>query len=454
MTKRVQPNYPDILGYITKDQRLNINVIEAALAVKPTKIQAGSTFEVILLLQNTSDVRVEVTAELKLPSRDAAKKPERFVPYAITFSATLLPAEVGFMCLPVTTRAEIAPSDEYRLGMELNVKPQAKPQRIRHNNEAVNLSYYFNLAESTILNVARLKGLDFSCNNAGLINTIIETTFAVAPKTEPIERVDVQPRWERLWSVTDNTDTRFLLEQYHAELQEKIIPLLERIYLFEPMYKSTLRRFAGHGYSLTPNEVHYITKLLVNILEMAHKPPAIRHYDEQEIYYVSKLLGEGWRKDGMPLPLPAWCRSLLSRIASDERILEEPVKSLSTLLYDDLVRDGIQHGFELVHGVLGRELGSRADAQKYADRFTEILRTKQEPLTFEDLYLPLILGGIIVDAEIPLVFEQPLTRLHEMLEYIQKEHRPRGGVDPEKMVVYSVTRKVCDWALQKHGYRL
>lgn len=454
MSKRIQPNYPDILGYITQDQRLNIGVIEAALAVRPTRIQAGSTFEVILLLQNTSDVRVEVAAEAKVPARDAARKQDRFVPYATRFSATLLPAEVGYMTLPVTTRSDIAPHDNYRIGMELNVKPQAKPQRIRESNEAVNLNYYFFLNESTIVQVARLKALDFSCNRAGLINTVIESTFAIVPATEPIERVNLQPKWERLWSVTDNTDTRFLLEQHHDVLEDKIIPLLERVYLYDPIFQATTRRFSGRGYTLTPNEIHYITKLLVNILEMARKPPPVQHYADQDIYYVSRVLEGGWRKDGLPLPLPAWCRGLLSRVASDQRILDDPVKSLSTLLYDDLIRDGIRHGFELVHNVIGQELGNRVHTQKYADRFAELLRTREEPLTFEDIYLPLILGGIIVDAEVPLTFEQPLTRLHEIRDHVQRNHRPRGAVDPEKVLIYSVVRKVCDWALQKHGYRL
>jgi hypothetical protein len=317
----------------------------------------------------------------------------------------------------------------------------------------VNLRYYFFLDEATIMQVAELKALDFSTNKAGLLTSSIEASFDLGPADGSVETADLKPAWQRLWAMSDNTDARFLFEQHHEALAQHIIPALRREYLYKPFFQSTLRRFRGKGYKLTANEAHYITKLLVEVLEMGRQLPVTLLYPDQAMYGVSKLLEAGWPEDGRPVPLPGWCRSVLARIVSDERVVNQPVKSLAITFYDDVVRDSIVHGFELVHRVIGRELGTRDQSQRYADRFVRLLHTGQEDIRFEDIYLPLILGGIIVDTDLRMRYENPLDRLHEAYDHI-REQRPRGGTDLEKLVVYSIACKVCEWALAKHGYRL
>src|SRR5690606_6904561 len=85
--------FPDVLGYVTGGQRAPVNVVQVALAARPSPVVAGEQVEVLLLVQNAADQRVDVSATLQLPKafqgRDA-----RLV-------AGLAAGEVGVMSLPV-----------------------------------------------------------------------------------------------------------------------------------------------------------------------------------------------------------------------------------------------------------------------------------------------------------------------------------------------------------------
>ncbi|MAS32679.1 MAG: hypothetical protein CL610_01655 [Anaerolineaceae bacterium] len=454
MPKSGQPNYPDILGYITNGRRKQIDVVDAAMTIRPRIARAGQTFEIILLLQNTTDVRVEVVAEPKVPARDRDGKTDQFILKTARMTAVLSPAEVGCVSLPMQTLPTATSENDYHVFINLSVKTLAKPRVVRQTDSFVNLSYYFYLDYPTIMEIAELKALDFSVSKTGLIGTSIEASFDLAPPGKaPVEVPEIKPAWKRLWSMSGHTDARPQLEQYGKLLEHRVLPLLTRENLYEPLYKSTIRRFGSRNYRLNPNEAHYITKLLVDILQMGREMPDSLYYPEQALYGVGELLDHGWTSDGRPVHLPAWCRSFLTRIASDNRVMDQPVKSLATILYDDLLQDGIIHGFSLVHMVIGRELGNKIDTERYASQFVEELNDTDTPLEFDDIYLPLILGGIIVDTDVPLPYENPLNRVHEIYDSIRQQ-RPRDAANVEKMVVYSVACKVCDWALRKHGYRL
>ena len=453
MSKTEQPNYPDILGEITGGQRLQIGVVDAAMSVRPRIVRAGETAEIILLLQNTSDVRVEVVAEPKVPARDAKGKTDKFTLKTSRMTAVLSPAEVGYVSLPLYVLPDAAPENGYRVFFTISVKPQAKYHIVRRTGEAISQNYFFSYSPAILKQINDFKALDFSITKTGLLGTSIETTFDLAPaRKTPEPPSELKPSWNRLWAMSDNTDARYLLEQHGKVLQKRILPLLERDNLYKPFYRSTMQRFAARGYQLTPNEAHYITKLLVDVLEMGRRLPIGLLYPDQALYGVSQRLEEGWAQDGRPVALPFWCRDLLTRIGSDPRITERPVMSLATILYDSVLRDAITHGFALIHLVIKRQLGSKDEMTRLAAQFTKDLRNQETCLDFDDIYLPLVLGGIIVDTEVPLQYENPIKRLHASYDHIRQQ-RPHGGTQVEKILVYSIACKVCDWALEKHGFR-
>ena len=96
-------NLPDLLGAVTGGDRLNLDVMQCALGVRPSSIPAGKPFEAILLLQNASDVNVDVTAVVRLPEQDAKGKRNRFIVKRERLVVGLRPAEVGYMTLPLSS---------------------------------------------------------------------------------------------------------------------------------------------------------------------------------------------------------------------------------------------------------------------------------------------------------------------------------------------------------------
>ena len=156
------PNYPDILGYITDDQFLAIGVVQAALAVRPPVARVGRPFGAILLLQNMSDSSVDVTATLYLPPKDDAGQKGHFGTPKSVMEIKLLPAEVGYLVMPINTLPRTAPAQEYAIAVDVQVKGPSKPRFIRQVNAAddINLDYYFALTEEAIQKLIVLKMLN------------------------------------------------------------------------------------------------------------------------------------------------------------------------------------------------------------------------------------------------------------------------------------------------------
>lgn len=438
------PNYPDVLGYVTDGKQATIGIVQAALAVRPPIVRAGRAFAAIVMLQNLSDANVDITATIQLPAKDAARKADRFRCKEPSASFVLGPAEVGYLVIPVDSAPDTAPGRDYKLGVDLNVATLSKPRRIRTTDvEAeVNLDYYFFLPEETILRIIALKMLTFSAVKRGLMGTTLEAPFGVAPPQVQPNR-QVQPGWFSLWSLSANSDARPLLERYRKTLQDEVLPRLDPVALFRSLYPVTEGRIKPY-YKVEAVEVYFITKLLVSILQLAPQPPDQYAYPEEAEYTIATLLRTGWPTDGSPIPLPHWCRGLLHMLGVDEEATRNPVMALSGPLYDDLLRDAITHGFRLISTATRRDMGSTDELLKYTDYLIRTLRRPRQRLTIRDLYMPLVLGGVIVSEQVHLPKDEPLRRLHDLTTLLDK--RETSERTEQNAFVFQVADDVTDWA--------
>lgn len=125
-------NFPDVLGAITGGARINQGVVQVASALRPRVIMAGRSVEMLLLLQNMSNVEVQIVTELRLPSTDAKKQKGRIIAKSDALAVRLSPGAVGVIVLPLATLPDIAVGAGYPIGMEVKVTPVgSKPQRVR-----------------------------------------------------------------------------------------------------------------------------------------------------------------------------------------------------------------------------------------------------------------------------------------------------------------------------------
>jgi hypothetical protein len=439
------PNYPDILGYITGGGRYNVNVAQVALAVRPRVVRAGRPFEAILLIQNASDSDVDITATLQIPEQDAKRQKNRFRAKSMRLVVGLRPAEVGYVVLPLSSLPDTAVSDQYKVGMAVEVKPLAKPRRIRlaEGGGAVNLEY---LSDETLAKINDLKKLSFSTTRRGLIGSVIEAPFHVL-SAQVGQLVDLSPGWVSLWRMSDYRDDRLLLERYGSALAEKVLPKLKAQTLYPAMFRATGQRLRAAGYDIHPIEAHYIAKLLVTVLESAAPEEETIDPLIDGKFNVKRLLKNGTND---PNALPGWCRGLLKAIDKDPSAAENPALATATTVYDELLRDAIPYGFQLLAKTTGEDLGSVDEVREYAERLTNTIMRRDKPLTFTDVYLPLVLGGVVIYDKALSPDEKVGEALSEMLEQLEAR---RSEVNPDTELVYQMGEQVLDRALQKYGYR-
>jgi hypothetical protein len=448
MTETSTTSYPDILGYITGGERCNINVMQLALAVRPRVVRAGRHFETILLVQNASDVDVDVTASLTLPEVDAKKQKGRFLSKKNRLLVGVRPAEVGYVVLPMSCLPDTAVSDSYKIEMEITVKPLKKPARIRtvEGGGEVVVDY---LRDEPREKLEELKKLTFSTTKRFGLRDVLEATFSVMPGRIG-QMVDFQPGWVNLWHMTDYVDERLVLEKYGTLLTNSILPRLKKEFVLDALIATTKKRFADAGYPLQPLEALYIGKMLTLILEMAEPLEETYDYLGQPVFNVAQTVKNGFPKEG-GARFPHWCNSLLEIIAKDEQKANtDLVEIVTEKLYDDLLRDAIPHAFRMIKTITGEDLGTEVEVHDYTENLIKNLDQKSG-MDFTHTYMPLVIGGIIVYDRVISGAEEisdSLRGMHDVLTERESE------VDENNDLVFMITKQMVNRSLQRFGFQI
>jgi hypothetical protein len=440
-------NYPDLLGYITGSARANINVVQLALAVRPRVVRAGRPFEAILLVQNASDVNVDVTATLSLPEQDAKKQKDRFLTKNNRLLVGIRPAEVGYVVLPLSCLPDTAVSEDYKIGMEVTVKPLKKPNRIRltEGGGEVVLEH---LHDDIKLKLDDLKKLNFSTSKRFALRDVIEASFGVMPGRLG-QIVDLQPGWVSLWTRRDYVDKRHLSEQFAPAMLEKVLPRMKKAVVFEPLLQATRERFDAAGYPLEPLEALFITKMLTFILEMAMPEEQSVDYLGNSHYNVALALKKGEDEPS----LPRWANGLLHAIAQDEKHADTPEALIAGSLYDELVLDAIPHAFAMIKTITGEDMGDTAEIEEYSNYVVRRLVDQESSnrMDFTHAYMPLIISGVIVYDRVLQSGEdvsESLRGMHDVLVTRESE------MDDNNDIVFKLTREMVNRSLQKFGFRI
>ncbi len=449
-------NYPDVLGYVTKGARFNTGIIQAALALRPRVVRSGRPFEVILIVQNASDVDVDVTATMNIPEVDAAKKKGRFVTKAGRLVVGLKPAEVGYVVLPVSTMPDTAVSADYKIGVDIKAQPLnkggGKPQRVRLPDGGGKLDLA-TLNPDAAQKVEELKNLLYTTEAKGRLmgSSTLEAPFSVMTGKLG-EIVDFKPGWISLWTVTDYEDDRALLSRYLDVMQNNVLPKLKRVQLFQPLLEATEKRFAKAGYPLNPIEAMFIAKLLTLILEYAtpsdQTSGAHSGLTAGEFNLVP-LLDSSRLADPRPMVIPHWTSAFLRLVAHEPRAAEHPVESIARLLYPDLLRDAVLYAFKIVEQNTGEELGDAQEMKEYADNVINILNGAGT-MDFTHTFVPLVLGGLIVFDSVIMPGEKLDNLVDDTNHMLESRESERND---ENEPVFTLTHRLVGRAMAKYGYR-
>jgi hypothetical protein len=443
-------NYPDILGYITDGSRYIVSAAQVALGVRPRVVRTGRLFEAILLIQNMSDGDIDVTATLQLPETDLKKKPKRFVAKSERLLVGLRPAEVGYVTLPITCLPDTAIGDGYKLAMTVDVKALKKADRVRlpEGGGAVDLNL---LSPGTVDELAALKKAAYSTVRRGMFGTTtLEATFGVLSAGGVGQIADLTPGWVTLWTLSDHRDDRLTLSRHADLIYTKLLPALRREKTVNALYKTTQQRFERSGYSVYPIEAHYIAKLLAAVLEMANPTENVFDHLADETLNIAHLLKRGTSLKGT-LPLPSWFRGMLRAVEFNPAAAESPISALTSTLYDDLLKDACRLAFKMMARVTGEKIGDEADVEEYISALIARLQAPDTVLRFNDVYMPLVIGGVILFDRACLPSEKLGDSLNEIGRALVGRYPEIGTED---RATYTVVEKVIERARQKYGYQV
>lgn len=405
-----QPECPDILGAITPTRaNLNGNRLQCAVGVHPTRSTVGQPFELLVLLQNATDRLMDVSITLRPPQKDRAGNRLSFSLPRAGFNITLQPIEVGVAHLPIVTQPPTPAGQSYPLLVEIAVQTDPKGHIIRPAAGG---------RPPTLLSVSpiRLKVLrEIKFTAAERQPNQLMTSIEIMQGQFLLGKVDIQPKYETLWSMQELKEELEVAESIRPIAREYANTVTRQI-VTKPLLNLINERFAAANMTLHPAEALMISKLMTYVME-----------DGLEL------------EAGFGLENGKWFKTLCSLMASDKNIVKDTNRLLEQLFLA-VIWDAVMLGLYICNVNLKVEVGDENERAAYAIQVQEALSLKSE-MTLSHVYLPLVMGGIIQNANVRLLHEV----LHDNLNKIEEAVRWRESQAPEGYEeIFELTRRLIE----------
>ncbi|MBE0691043.1 MAG: hypothetical protein IH587_13070 [Anaerolineae bacterium] len=439
--------YPDVLGALTGGARVNMGVMQFALAINPAVIAAGRASEAMLLAQNTSEHKVEIAVLLHIPDQDAKRQKGRFISRSARVVVEVQPGEVGYVSLPFAVLPDAATSDQYKLSVDIDVRAvsSGKSARVRAQDGGVTFH------PETISKEARphyemLQELKFTAHKPALRNAL-DATFAIT-EAHLAPPPDLKAHWTSLWTLAD-ADKRLLMLQYGDLMTAKVFPQLRRQRVYTALEEATKTHFTDAGYPLYEVEIALIAKMMTLILEYAAPKDSAHGFVAAGDYSIAPLFQRLLRDSNQEIKLPHWYSAFLQLLGQDERVVEHATRIVPRTLYLPLLQDAVEHAFAMVQQVSGQSLGEQNEIVSYAEQLIEMLENKQG-LTFQRVYLPLIMGGILINDKILMTGEKQDDRVSQLVNILDER---RAAMTPDDADVLELTEQMIHRVTKIYGHR-
>lgn len=456
MTDTVTLNYPDVLGEISKNQRFEIgDQIQAAIAIQPLVVSAGRPFYAILLLQNMTDVAVDVAATFRLPDADSKKK--HFSALVDRAVVTIKPAEVGYIRYPINTHIDTPQKDNYKLTVQFATRLidiTAKPLPVRDETGGSKL-HYDDLSEQRVKEYERLKRLNYSVERGGgiLRKNIIEKSVRVVPGKDS-ETTDRKPFWKSIWTSADfgRGAELGLLRKYAQDIESQVIKKLIRAALFEPLVEKIDEGFKAGGFALTEFEKRMATRPLMGVLQYMAPDASDKFRAEKllmpHLSVMDIIAREDFADGEFEVNLPNWLFTLLRIAENEKKALQYANRAIIFYCYDDLVRDAVLLSFAMIEHALKEDLGSRDDMIEYGEHLIKALHG-EGMMDYSLAYMPLILGGALM-CDLVLMQDEKTRHILDDLPLLIDERK--GTISEEHQSMFEMTERVVKLMRVKYGY--
>lgn len=354
--------YPDILGdLVDARQRLEVNGVHYVAGLQPPTIAPGQATALQICLQSCWDLPVEVAITLSLS------------PPVVPFLSFIQPktdvpleaAEVGELSIPIAC-APNTPPGEYPINVTVGVGYKNRGQYVRSQKNEGHLSDNL-LAFTMGLGLAASVGLGFNARTcADLV-----LRLGVGGPPEAAAATDMTPTFISHWTVAE-LPLQGKAQKYVNDQRLYLLSKLSRQPLFMAFMDESKTRFGNAGLALHVGEALFIAKILT--------------------FAAEHFLSQADRQDGVLVP----AYSLAFRYNLP---VSDPVTLITRADYAHIIRLATSLSFGLLRQRLGRDPWFLEEQLAV----TDLLASRVEQggiLPAEFLYLPLLLGGLLVAHQV------------------------------------------------------
>jgi hypothetical protein len=384
--------FPDILGDLVEArERFEVSGVHYVVALEPPEIAPGETTTLHLWLQNCWDTPVKAIVTVGLPAQSVPT-------FSVLQTRTDVPlkaAEVGQLTLPIASTAETE-SGTYQLTLTFAQKSETRGLYIRSQSTEGQLGQTL-LSFTTGLELASTTSVGFSARTM----PEQELSLQVSGHPRSMPPADLTPTFVSNWTIDD---LAFVgkARQHVNDQRLYLQPQLTRQSLYMSFLEESQARFKDASLPLHIGEAIYVSKILTFAVEYFLKQP-----DRQDVILV-------------PPYMLAYRYSLP---------MNDPVFLIVRADYARIARLAVSLSFGLLRQRLKRDLWTDEEQLALADLISD--RVEQGGiLPAEFLYLPLVLGGLLVASQVQMPGEKPLQSLNS-LRTARQQRAAQLAANPE-----------------------
>lgn len=378
--------YPDVLGdLIEARQRYEVNGVHYMAALKPAIIAPGETTNLHIWLQSCWDMPAQTAITVHLPTQPSSPT---FTVIQNRTDVPLAPAEVGQVIIPVASAAEIEPG-EYIVPVTIGTQFETRGLYIRsQQNEG--------FMGDTLLNFTTGMALSTTVGLGFVAHTLPEQELhlRVEGPSQPGEPPDLTPTYISHWTV-DDLLIQGKARQHINDQRLYLQPQLTRQAIFAAFLEESQQRFKDAALSLHIGEAVFLSKILTHTTEYFLQRP-----DWQDVILI-----------------PAYTLAYRYNLPTNN-----PVFLIVRADYARLARLAIALSFGLLRQRLKRDVWTMDEQLAVTDLVADRVE-RGGALPAEFLYLPLLLGGLMVASKV----QMPGENLAQSLNLLQTARQQRAA---------------------------
>jgi len=375
--------YLDVLGDLVEArQRFEVNGVHYVMALEPETISPGEATSLRIWLQSCWDLPVAVAITIHLPTVPSAT-------FTILQKRTDVPleaAEVGEVTVPIASAVEIVPGD-YTVPVTIGVKYETRGLYVRSQKNEGQLGDSL-LSFTTGMGLAAAIGLGFVART----RPEQELTLQVKGSAQPVPVPDLTPTYLSHWTV-NNLLIPGKARQLVNDQRLFLLPKLTRQALYLAFLEESQQRFKDAALPLHIGEAIFLAKILTHTVE----------------YFLKRLDLQD------AILAPAYNLAFRYNLPMDD-----PVFLIVRADFSRIARLAVSLSFGMLRQRLNREPWKVEEQVAVADLLTS--RVEQGGiLPAEFLYLPLLLGGLMVASQM----QMPGENLAQSLSLLTKARQQR-----------------------------